>query len=68
MHLTQKSEKEVEYEFKYFDNEGAHITEDELKNRFIKQLANGSMQTSQIKPTAQLLDKISQLEYGRWYA
>lgn len=68
MHITKKSQKETEHEFNSFDNEGAHITEDDLKNRFIKQLASGSIQTTQIKPIAQVLDKISKLQYDRWYA
>lgn len=39
MHITKKSQKEIEHDFNSFDNEGAHITEDDLKNRFIEQLA-----------------------------
>lgn len=50
------------------DNETAHIMEDELKNKFIEQLAHDSIHTAKIKPIAQVLDKISKLTYDRWYA
>lgn len=68
MQITKKSEKEIKHQFHYFDEESAHITEDDLKNRFIEQLASGSIQTTQIKPIAQVFDKISKLDYDRWYS
>ncbi len=68
MNITKKSQKEVKAKFDYFDNEGAHIMEDELKDKFFEQLANNRIPQGQLRPIAQVLHKISKLDYGRWYA
>ena len=68
MNITKKSQKEVKAKFDYFDNEGAHIMEDGLKDKFIERLANNQIPQGQVRPIAQALNKISKLGYGRWYA
>lgn len=68
MQITNKTQKQVQHEFDYFDNEGVHITEDELKDKFIEHVATNKISREQIKPIAQVLDKISKTDYVRWYA